>query len=222
MAMQLRKPEGPLGVEVGIMMNKGNRLMNLTTIEQLDIKPNDKVLEIGMGNGFFVKYILEKDETVQYIGCDYSDEMIAESFNCNNEFIKKGQARFNRANINKLPYKNEYFSIVFTVNTIYFWDQAETALSELKRVLQNNGQLIISLRPEWVMDKLPVSGYGFTKYSREDCIGLLTKHGFEVTGVIEHEDADIELLGEKYKNAFMIVKAIKKIDNNQHAHYPSV
>ena len=70
LAVQLRKPEGSLGIEVGRMMNKRNKLMNLATIDQLEIQPNDKILEIGMGNGFFVKYILKKDETVRYIGCD--------------------------------------------------------------------------------------------------------------------------------------------------------
>jgi hypothetical protein len=39
-------------------MNKGNRLMNLETISQLGIVDNDKILEIGMGNGFFVKIFL--------------------------------------------------------------------------------------------------------------------------------------------------------------------
>ncbi len=209
-AVQLRKPGGSLGIEVGRMMNNGNKLMNLTTIDQLEIQPNDKILEIGMGNGFFVKYVLEKAEAVQYIGCDYSDEMIAEAFNCNIDFIKRGQVQFTRASINKLPYKNEHFNKVFTVNTIYFWDQVETALSEVKRVLKSHGQLIISLRPKSVMDRLPVTSYGFTTFSMDDCIALLNRNGFEITNVIEREDSDIELLGKKFQNAFMIVKATKK------------
>ena len=209
-AQQLRQPHGVFSREVGVMMNKGNRQMNLATIDELEINSNDCVLEIGMGNGFFVREILAKDETIHYIGCDYSKEMVAEAFNCNNDLVMKGQARFNLANVMKLPYCNNYFNRIFTVNTIYFWDQPETALSEIKRVLKNKGQLIISLRPKSIMDRLPLTKYGFTTFSKEDCVELITKNGFKVEGVIEKEDHDINLFGEKYRSAFMIVKAQKK------------
>lgn len=192
------------------MMNKGNRQMNLATIEELEINSNDCILEIGMGNGFFVREIFAKDETIRYIGCDYSREMVSEAFNHNNDLVIKGQARFNLSSVIKLPYCNDYFNRVFTVNTIYFWDQVETALSEIKRVLKNKGQLIISLRPKSVMDKLPLTKYGFTTFAKEDCVELLTKNGFKIENVIEKEDYDIDLFGEKYKSAFMIVKAQKK------------
>lgn len=209
-AQQLRQPHGVFGREVGAMMNKGNRQMNLATIEELEMNSNDCILEIGMGNGFFVREILAKDQTIHYIGCDYSKEMVAEAFNYNCDLVLKGQARFNLSSVIKLPYCNDYFNRIFTVNTIYFWDEAETALSEIKRVLKNKGQLIISLRPKSVMDNLPLTKYGFTTFSKEDCVELLTRNGFKIENVIEKEDHDIDLFGEKYKNAFMIVKAQKK------------
>src|SRR5262245_54523678 len=89
--MQLKMPQGSLGIEIAAMMNKGNKLMNIATIEQLEIKPDDNILEIGMGNGFFIKNILKENEAVHYIGCDHSEQMVAEAFNCNNEFVIKGQ-----------------------------------------------------------------------------------------------------------------------------------
>lgn len=209
-AEQLRMPHGAFGKEIGEMMNQGNKLMNLATIEQLEVDSHDNILEIGMGNGYFVKDILQNDATILYTGCDYSGEMVNEAFNHNIDFIKKGQARFNRANASKLPYSGEYFNKVFTVNTIYFWDKVEEVLSEIKRVLKNKGVLILALRPRSVMENLPVTKYGFTTFSKGDCRDLLLKNGFDITSVIEGEDADIDLNGVKYKNALMIVKAIKK------------
>jgi ubiquinone/menaquinone biosynthesis C-methylase UbiE len=208
-AGQLRKPHGALGKETGEMMNKGNKLMNLAAIEQLQINTNDNILEIGMGNGFFVKDILENHQTVQYYGCDFSETMVREAIIFNQYYISKKQAQFTRASADHLPYKNESFNKVFTVNTIYFWDETETVLSEIKRVLKTEGLLIISLRPKSVMDNLPVTKYGFKTFSKTDCVELLTRHGFKTINVTEKEDADIELFGEKFKNAFMIVKAIK-------------
>ncbi len=209
-AEQLRMPLGAFGKEVGEMMNKGNKLMNLAAIEQLELTANDNILEIGMGNGFFARNILEVDKTIHYSGCDYSDEMVEESIRMNKDFVKNGQASFTSANVSDLPYRNEFFNKVFTINTIYFWDEMKTALFEIKRVLKKNGQLIISLRPKSVTDKLPVTRYGFTTFSKEDCIELLTKNGFEIENVIEKEDHDMEFFGEKYENAFMVIKSIKK------------
>ncbi|HKC36076.1 MAG TPA: class I SAM-dependent methyltransferase [Chitinophagaceae bacterium] len=208
-ARQLRKPHGALGKETGAMMNKGNKLMNLAAIEQLEINANDNILEIGMGNGYFVKHVLANDKTIRYDGCDFSEIMVEDAIISNKDYVENGQARFTPANANNLPYINEHFNKVFTVNTIYFWDKIEEVLSEIRRVLKKDGLLIISLRPKSVMDNIPVTKYGFKTFSKIDCIELLTKHGFEIINVIEEEDLDIELFGEKFRNAFMIVKAIK-------------
>lgn len=56
-AQQLRQPTGAFAIEVGQTMNKGNLQMNLCTIENLVLNKNNRLLEIGMGNGFFVKNI---------------------------------------------------------------------------------------------------------------------------------------------------------------------
>ena len=61
MAAQLKKPEGELGRQVGQMMNKGNEVINKWTNDVLELQPNDNVLEIGMGNGYFVKDVLQAD-----------------------------------------------------------------------------------------------------------------------------------------------------------------
>lgn len=208
-ASQLRKPTGDLGKQVGEMMNKGNRLMNLATVKQLEPEPYDKILEIGMGNGCFVKNILGNHKTIRYTGCDFSETMIKEARLWNEDFVQSGQAQFTEASTDMLPYGNEAFNKIFTVNTIYFWDNTTAVLTEIRRVLKQNGLLIISLRPKSIMNVLPVTQYGFKTFSKQDCIELLTKNGFHKVEVIEETDHVIKMFGEEYKNAFMIVKAIK-------------
>lgn len=61
-ALQLRKPEGDWGIEMGEKMNVGNKFINLHTIDVLNPKANDVILEIGMGNGFFVKDIFKLEK----------------------------------------------------------------------------------------------------------------------------------------------------------------
>ena len=208
-AGQLRKPEGTLGKEIGGRMNEGNLLMNKEVIDELDVTTNDNILEIGMGNGFFVKYILSKDQTVQYTGCDYSEIMVNEAGILNERFIKNKQARFQASNAMQLPFDGEYFDKVFTINTVYFWDDVKKVLSEIARVLKKNGLFIVAIRPKSVMDNLPVTKYGFNTFSKTDLEDLLAKNGFIVNSIIDKEDVDLEFNNEKIKNSVLIVKANK-------------
>ena len=57
-AKQLSNPDASEGVKTGERMSHGNGQMIHRTIDLLDIKPNDFVLEIGPGNGGHIHSIL--------------------------------------------------------------------------------------------------------------------------------------------------------------------
>jgi ubiquinone/menaquinone biosynthesis C-methylase UbiE len=206
-AKHLQKPEGEIGKQTGVKMNAGNKLMNQASIEQLQVSPHDRVLEIGMGNGFFVKDILSIDPSISYAGCDFSDIMIVEAEKMNQEYIEKGQAQFFLTNADKLPFMDGTFNKIVTVNTIYFWKNPEEVLAEFKRVLQPNGKLIIGLRPKSQMKNYPFVKYDFNLFSKEEVAELLSKNDFDVTSILEKEEPDQEINGKKVKVAFMVVCA---------------
>ena len=146
LAAQLRQPSGEAGVQTGEWMNKGNVHINLDTLETLDAIGGDNILEIGMGNGFFVHHIVQKDSTIKYTGADFSEVMVAESKRINAPWVNSGQAAFVLCNADLLLFKDNTFNKVFTINTIYFWDDPIKILGEIERVLQPKGKLIITLR----------------------------------------------------------------------------
>ena len=207
LAEQLRLPTGELGIKVGENMNKGNQMMNLETIRQLGIADNDNILEIGMGNGFFVKDILAAGKNVKYSGCDFSDTMVKEASEMNNSFT--ANAQFILSNADQLPFKDTSFDKVFTVNTIYFWENSKRTLTEIRRVLKPDGMLIVTLRPKSVMDNLPVVKYGFTTFSKDDAVKLLEENNFEILSATESADIEIKIDEQTFKNSFLIIKAIK-------------
>ena len=207
LAEQLRLPDGELGIKVGETMNKGNRLMNLETISQLGIVDNDKILEIGMGNGFFVKDILAAGKNVKYSGCDFSDTMVKEASILNGSFA--ANAQFILSNADQLPFGDGSFDKVFTVNTIYFWENSKRTLTEIRRVLKPDGMLIVTLRPKSVMDNLPVVKYGFTTFSKDDAVKLLEENNFEILSATESADIEIKIDEQTFKNSFLIIKAKK-------------
>ena len=207
LAEQLRLPTGELGKKVGETMNKGNRLMNLETIRQLDIEDNDNILEIGMGNGFFVKDILAAGKNVKYSGCDFSDTMVKEALILNDPLA--ANVKFILSNADELPFQDGSFDKVFTVNTIYFWGNTRRTFTEIRRVLKPDGMLIVTLRPKSVMDNLPVVKYGFTTFSKDDAVKLLEENNFEILSATESADIEIKIDEQAFKNSFLIIKAKK-------------
>ena len=209
-AAQLRKPQGEAGVYTMEWMNKGNFNMHQSVLKVLDSKEDDNILELGMANGFYVKDILFGNPQVKYSGCDFSELMIEEALTLNSDFIKKGQASFIHADISSLPYKDALFNKVFTVNTIYFWEDVYRILVEIKRVLKADGQLIIALRPKHYTEKYPFIKYGFNQFSKEDVTKMLLQHGFIVTEIHENPEPDFEMNGEIMKMENLIVVSAKE------------
>jgi ubiquinone/menaquinone biosynthesis C-methylase UbiE len=208
-AAQLRQPHGEYALQIAQRMNESNLHMNMFTIEALHLKANDKILEIGMGNGFFVKDIFAANNSVKYTGCDFSEAMIEEASKINEKYIQSGQAQFHLSNVDKLPVHDELFDKVFTVNTLYFWSDATTVLNEIRRILKPSGQLIISIRPKSIMEKYSFTKYGFNLFSKEDVVKLLGKNNFKVTDVIEKKEPDQEIEGQKLALETLIVVAEK-------------
>lgn len=208
-AAQLRKPSGDNGIKTAEWMNIGNRTMNLDTLNILNATAGDSILEIGMGNGFFVKDVLQIHETITYTGCDFSALMIAESTKLNEEWIAKGRAKFILADAAALPLANDQFNKIFAVNTIYFWEDTTSILNEIKRVLTNNGKFILSLRPKHMTEKYPFTKYGFTLYAKEDVTLLLQTNGFTVIDIIENKEPDLDVNGEVFEMENLIVVAVK-------------
>lgn len=204
-ANQLRQPNGEHAIEVGEKMNEGNLQINLNTIEALQLSANDNVLEIGMGNGFFVKNILSKDKNINYSGCDFSSVMVDEASLINKEYIKAGHAQFYFASADHLPFQMETFNKVFSVNTLYFWENPERVLSEISRVLRPKGQVFISIRPKSIMRLYPFVKFGFQMYSKEDLRDLLTQNGFKVVSIIEKEEPDQKIGDVEMKVSTLIV-----------------
>ncbi|GAA3923005.1 methyltransferase domain-containing protein [Chitinophaga oryziterrae] len=177
-ARQLRQPEGEGGVKMGEQMNKSNRLIYEMTLNFLQMKREDAILEIGMGNGHFVRELIEKEPSVHYTGIDLSDVMV-EAARRENEGIT-----FHCATAEKMPVEDAGFNKVFGVNVLYFWDQPAVTLKEIARVLKPEGELILAIRSKATMQLLPFIDNGFTLYDIETATKLLQENGFRVTEVI--------------------------------------
>jgi len=204
-AAQLRKPEGTAGIETGLQMNQSNRHMNLFAIEALRMQENDKVLEIGMGNGEFIREIIGVHPSVRYTGADYSATMIDEATKRNQQAITDGQVEFVLSTANFLPFEDNTFDKVLCVNTLYFWEPV-AELSELRRVLKPGGILVAAIRPKSIMENFPFTQYGFTLYSDESLSQTLSAAGFAVGDLIIRQEPEVQV--DDRKHTFTTVIAV--------------
>src|SRR4051812_16870486 len=94
LAAQLKQPTGDYGTIVGQQMNIGNLLINQRVIALFKLTGKEHLLEIGMGNGYFVGEILSKNPHITYTGIDYSSLMVEEAIAGNSTFVETGSASF--------------------------------------------------------------------------------------------------------------------------------
>lgn len=209
-AAQLRKPHGQYADEVARKMNEANAHLNRDVIEALNLKSDDVVVEVGMGNGGFVSDVLAKGNAIKYSGCDYSHEMISAATMLNESFVQQGRAIFHETTADNLPFEHGSVDVLFTINTIYFWDNTESVLTEFRRVLRPGGKLVIGMRPRRSMERYPFTRFGFTMYSREEVVALITNAGFNVSEIIENEEPGQEIDGNIIDVESLIVVGTKQ------------
>ncbi len=179
LAKQLGNPEGEIGIEVANMMNTTNIGMTKHAIESLNLYKNDVFLELGHGNCGHLSFLMEQAENLKYFGLEISELMQQEAINSNQNYIENNSARFELYNGTEIPFDNESFDKIFTVNTLYFWQKPDLLLQEIKRVLKPNGIFALTFADKSFMEKLPFTAHGFKLYNLETA-GQLHQQSFEV------------------------------------------
>ncbi|MGM9476520.1 class I SAM-dependent methyltransferase [Pedobacter sp. GSP4] len=206
-AKQLACPEGEHGIKTGEMMHASNIGMTSAAIEALCLKNNDTVLEIGHGNGGHIAQLLSKAENLKYFGADISITIIAEAEKINHDFISHGKVEFALTDGNNLPFDDNQFDKIFTVNTIYFWSAPIQYLKQIKDVLKPNGLFVLCFAAKTFMEKLPFTPYGFTLYTPKTVKSLLESAGFKTENTIEKLEQVQSKTGERVERKYYIVVA---------------
>ena len=175
---QFGNPRGLIGKICCIGMNIINKPMYRNTVAQMNFDKGDKILDIGYGNGFLLHEIYKKNQVDMY-GIDISEDMKKTALKRNNRALKSGQLFLEIGDCCDLPYKNDMFSAVSSINTIYFWSDTAKGLSEIRRVLKK-GKSFYNLiyTKEWFGES-SVTEKGFKKFDADELVELGKEAGFE-------------------------------------------
>ncbi len=168
LARQLRKPDGPAGIEVARRMNTANEFLYDFTLDEMHVGNNQSILEIGFGNGKFFYKQFNRAEELHITGLDFSEDMIREAKSINQDYLEQGKLVLVKGQRDKMPFLNASFDIIFCINVAYFWKEPQDHLVEIHRVLKPGGRLYTTIRTPESLAAMPFSQYGFRTYNEEE------------------------------------------------------
>ena len=209
LATQLRHPNGDDGKEVGRQMNKGNKHICLNSYKVLRPQSNSLILEIGMGNGLFVKDLLRLAHNLKYIGLDFSQTMIDEARILNKALIEAEKVSFINGSVENLPFEDNSIDYITTTNTIYFWPNLKENTKEIYRVLKPNGKILIGYRSKAFMNKIELTQHGFNKFTKKEIEDVLHSTGFLNIDTNIISEPDLEFDGKPMKMEGVYSSGIK-------------
>ena len=179
------------------------------TLALMGLKPGERVLDLGCGAGWATRLLAQLvaggERPGQVVGLDVSDEMVRRargaSTQCDNVLFVVGSAQ-------QIPWEENFFDKVLSVESFYYYGDQDRALDELFRVMAPMGELFIlinlykdnaySLR--WVEElKVPVQ-----VRSEQEYVELLKEHGYEDARAVRIPDltpTPEEYSGKWFKNA---------------------
>lgn len=158
-----------------------------------------QVLDIGTGDGHFIKTLTELFPEAFFTGIDPSEEAIQTA----RQSFPDKKYRFETMNAENLVFPNESFDLSTISNALHHLATPEKALYEMKRVTRKGGWLVIS---EIISDRLNaaqlnqqlyhhhrskidrLSGIVHREtYSRDEVLALLKENQLIPTGVFDYD-----------------------------------
>lgn len=182
-ASQLRCPTGKEGVKTAALLNERNINMTLSGINNLHLTVKDRVLELGHGNCGHLNKILTQAPDIIYFGLEISPLMQSEAEKLNKVSVENKRASFHTYDGNKIPFENDSFDKIMTVNTLYFWNRPLSLLNEIYRVLKPNGKCSIVFVQKNFMENLPFAQYGFQLYGTNEIRTLIKPTSFKLVKI---------------------------------------
>lgn len=175
---QFGDPHGFVGKVCCMIMNVINKPMYLKVVDEVRLSGGEKLLDIGYGNGYLLQKLYKKVKAELY-GIDISEDMKTQAENRCKNAKSDGRLFLRVGDCCDLPYDDEMFSAVTSVNTVYFWSDTVKGLSEIRRTLKTGGSFYNIVYTKEFLDKLSYTKKGFRKFSPEELTELGRKSGFD-------------------------------------------
>ena len=177
-AKHLRRPSGWFGRWIMLpALNRANAALNRAAFDLLELRPDDRVLEVGFGGGDMLARLARVVTRGTIDGLDYSPDVVALGRSRFRAQAASGKMSFVCADVAAMPYPEGRFTRECTMNTIYFWPDPVGALRELRRVLAVDGLLVLGFRLGKSLGRHSFAQYQ-NHYEVEDVRRMMEDAGF--------------------------------------------
>jgi ubiquinone/menaquinone biosynthesis C-methylase UbiE len=169
----------------GAKMERHHLDITEKTMRRMDLRPGERVLDLGCGSGWATRLLARivspgPQSSGQVVGIDISDEMVRQARAASRDF---DNVMFATGSAAQIPWEENFFDKVLSVESFYYYPDQERALAELFRVMAPRGRLFILINLykdnpyslQWVPKlKVPVHVRSAAEY-----VEMLRRHAFE-------------------------------------------
>lgn len=137
------KPHGEAGELMLKRMGVSHKNVTDWALSYLDIDGSEWVLDIGCGGGDALKKMSACITDGKLFGIDYSEVSVELSKKNNIADVESGKTEIIQADVVNLPFGDDIFDVIYTIESFYFWKNQIDCLKEVRRVLAPNGVFMI-------------------------------------------------------------------------------
>ena len=145
---------------------------------QLDLQPDDDLLEVGCGSA---RMLAEQASHVRHVaGLDASEIQVGMARRRLADRIAAGTAEVVLGDATALPWEDGRFSVVGSLNCLKFVPDPQKALTEMRRVLRPGGRAVLTLDPAVREPNRSgkVSAFGEWEWSADAARQMMEEAGF--------------------------------------------
>ena len=126
------------------------------TIDQLNIRPYQQILEVGYGQGFGLEHAARKLKVGLLAGIDESMLMYQKAYMKNKKLVRQQLLQLHLGTIQELSYPHQYFHTIYGSNIHFSWKEPVAAFILLSNMLKTGGKLVMAFQPAWARNSSEV------------------------------------------------------------------
>lgn len=140
---QAKNPNGWVGSLMLRMMNTVHTGMNKWAFKKLPLEKDSIMLDIGCGGGKTIQALSKIIPEGKIYGIDYSEQAVKDSIQANFKDVETGKVTIFKADVTNAPFQEKFFDTITGFQTHYFWDDIESGVKEIFRILKYGGCLLL-------------------------------------------------------------------------------